>query len=285
MGADGQGRRTARGCGPRVGSRLGLTLELLGAGREAEVFAWEEGRVLRLARDADGVDDVEREALALTVAHRAGVPVPAPYDQVTVRGRPGLVMGRVDGEDLLTELGRRPWSVWSIAKTLGRQHAELHAVEAPNALAPLRERLRRRLSSELVPDDIRGDALARLARLPDGDRLCHGDFHPGNLLRTENGYAVIDWTTSARGHPSADVARTLLLLGMGEVPPEAPAAVRWLARVGRPVLRLGYLRAYGRRLLLDKELVAGWKPICVAVRLAEGIEAERAALLALARAA
>ena len=52
-------------------------LERLGAGREAEVFAWGEGQALRLARNPDDGPSVEREALALAAAHRAGVPVPA----------------------------------------------------------------------------------------------------------------------------------------------------------------------------------------------------------------
>ncbi|WP_308495210.1 hypothetical protein [Micromonospora purpureochromogenes] len=29
--------------------------------------------------------------------------------------------------------------------------------------------------------------------LPDGDRLCHDDFHPGNVLLAVDWTAVIDW--------------------------------------------------------------------------------------------
>ena len=47
-------------------------LELLGAGREAEVFAWDDGRVLRLARDPFGSGMIEREVIALGAAHDAG---------------------------------------------------------------------------------------------------------------------------------------------------------------------------------------------------------------------
>jgi hypothetical protein len=45
-----------------------------------------------------------------------------------------------------------------------------------------------------------------------------------------------------------------------------------------------YLRAYGRELPLDRALVARWRPVCAAVRLAEDIEPERVELLAIARA-
>src|SRR3546814_7594415 len=61
-------------------------------------------------------------------------------------------------------------------------------------------------------------ALPILDALPDGDRLCHGDYHPGNVIETAGGPVVIDWPAVTRGHPDADYARTLLLLRLGEPP-------------------------------------------------------------------
>jgi aminoglycoside phosphotransferase (APT) family kinase protein len=258
-------------------------LTRLGSGREAEVFAWDEGRVLRLARDPARRARVEREALSLAAAHRAGAPVPVVHERVTIEGRPGVVMERLDGEDLLVRLGSRPWLVWSVGRTLGRLHARLHQVTAPEALPPLREELRWRLESELVPTDVRESALALLEQLPDGDRLCHGDLHPANLLPRRDGYAVIDWTNAARGDPAADVARTRLMLAGGDVPADAPLIVRRLAPVGRRLMLAPYLRAYRRERLLDLELVGRWEPVRAAARLAEGIDEERESLLAIAR--
>lgn len=258
-------------------------LTRLGAGREAEVFAWSGERVLRLARDPRRAPFVEREALALAAAHRAGAPVPAVYERVTVDGRPGVIMERVDGHDLLTRLGRRPWSVPAVGRVLGRVHARLHRVRAPREFLDLRREMRRRLESELVPGDVRRMALARLEHLPDGDRLCHGDFHPGNLLRGRHDHLAIDWTNGSAGDPAADVARTLLMLDVGEPPPEAPLLVRRLDRAGRGLLRRTYLRAYRRVRPLDPARVRAWTPVCAAVRLAEDIGQERPTLLTAAR--
>lgn len=260
-----------------------MQLERLGAGREAEVFAWDDGRVLRLARDPGRAGMIEREALALAAAHSAGARVPGVYERLTVDGRPGVVLDRIDGIDLLEWLGRRPWALRSVATTLGRQHAALHRVRAPEGLPVLREDLRHRLQSRLVPDDVRRLALERLARLPDGDRLLHGDFHPANLLRTGNGCVVIDWTNGTRGDPAADVARTVLLVGGGTVSAEAPEVVRRLAPFARRILVAGYLRAYKRDAPLDRDLVEGWRPVWAAARLSEDIGAEREFLLSQAR--
>ena len=38
--------------------------------------------------------------------------------------------------------------------------------------------------------------LAWLDTLPDGQRFCHGDYHPGNVILTKAGPIVIDWMTA-----------------------------------------------------------------------------------------
>jgi aminoglycoside phosphotransferase (APT) family kinase protein len=258
-------------------------LELLGAGREAEVFAWESGHVLRLARDPSDTGMIEREVIALRAAHAAGASVPAVYERVTLDGRPGVVLERVDGIDLLDWLAARPWAVRSVGRTLGAEHAALHRVEAPAGLPDLRDELRHRLGSPLVPDDVRARALERIGGLPDGDRLLHGDFHPANLLRTADGCVVIDWTNGMSGDPASDVARTILLMGGGKLADGTPFVVRVIAPVARRLLVNGYLRAYARDTPLDSGLVGRWLPVWAAARLAEDIEQEREFLLERAR--
>ena len=254
-------------------------LELLGGGREAEIFAWEDGRVLRLARDPSNEGMIEREVIALVAARQAGAHVPRVYERVAVDGRPGVVLDRVDGIDLLGSLAGRPWTVRAVGKLLGVEHAALHRVGAPAGLPDLQDELRHRLASRLVPNEVRTRALARLEGLPAGDRLLHGDFHPANLLRSTNGYVVIDWTNGMSGDPAADVARTILLMGGGKLADGTPVVVRVLAPMVRRALLAGYLGAYARELPLDRDRVDRWLPVWAAARLAEDIEAERAFLL------
>ena len=255
----------------------------LGGGREAEIFAFGAGRVLRLARDPQRASAVEREVTALAAARRAGAPVPAVYGLLSVEGRPGAVIERLDGEDMLIRLGRRPWSVWTIGRALGRAHARLHGVQAPGELPSLVDELRNRLMSELVPGDVRDSALAQLDQLPAGNGLCHCDFHPANLLPTRDGYAVIDWTGGSRGEPAADVAQTRLLIALGAVPADAPRAVRWLQARGRRLLLAAYMAGYRSARPLNGGEVERWSFVCAAARLADDIPAERHSLLAAVR--
>jgi Ser/Thr protein kinase RdoA (MazF antagonist) len=260
----------------------GVAGQRIGQGREAEIIEWQEGKVLRLMWSPERRPLLEREAVAMKATSAAGAPVPNVYDLREVAGRPGLVMERIDGPDLLSFVGRRPWKVFWTARVSGELHAQLHGPRAPHELPPLRGLLVEQLSSsEAVPDDLRSFALAELSRLPDGDRICHGDFYPGNVLLGPAGPLVVDWTGAARGDHMADVARALLLLRVGELPPETPLRLRLLARAGRVLLRRGYVRAYARHRPLDLPRIERWEPVLLAGRLAEGIEAERPVLLSL----
>ena len=261
-------------------------LQKLAEGREAEIFAWDDGTVLRLLRSPDGRRQLEWEAAAMRAAADAGVRVPAVRELTSVDGRPGLVMERIDGVDMLTLVGKRPWLVFSVGAQSGRIHAVLHEVRAPESLIPLRERLRGRIEQAgPLPADLARFALELLDGLPDGDRICHGDLHPGNIMRTKGEPVLIDWTAVTRGDPAADFARTNMMIRLGDVPPGAPLVIRYGAIVARGLMRTSYVRAYRRARPLDAALAARWEVPVMAARLAEGIESENPKLLRLLEAA
>jgi aminoglycoside phosphotransferase (APT) family kinase protein len=255
-------------------------MRLVGEGREAEIFEWDDGKVLRLLRDPTETVAAQRFAVGLAAAWGSGAPAPRPYEEVGLDGRPGLVMERAAGRSMLTLLGRVPvavvWSGW----TLGRIHARIHEVHAPPELPETRSDLRERIgrAPDALPPKLAARALGVLEDLPGGDRLCHGDYHPGNVLMSRGKRAVIDWTLASRGDPDADVARTLMTLRIGEPPPDVNVVIRVGATFARPLLVGGYLLAYRRRRRFDRKAVDRWMVVQAAARFAEGIESEYPAL-------
>ena len=256
-------------------------LRKIAEGREAQIYAWEDGAVLRLLRNPDGQRQIEWERTAMEAARAAGVSVPAVLGVTEALGRPGLIMERAEGVDLLTQVGQRPWAIFRVGPLAGELHAALHAVAAPENLPPLKHVLRGRIErSGRVPEHLIPPALSALDSLPEGDRLCHGDFHPGNIIA--NGRPVIiDWTNVTRGDPDADVARTNLMHRMGSLPPGTPLTLRVGALFGRNLMRVLYLRAYRRIRPVDMKAVGRWEVPVAAARLGDGIAEERPALLKL----
>jgi aminoglycoside phosphotransferase (APT) family kinase protein len=259
-------------------------LESVGAGRQAEIFAWPAGGVLKLFRRPEDRASAQKEAAVMYALEATEIPMPRILGTVSIEQRPGIIMERLDGPDQLTLLGRKPWSIWTASTNLARLHARLHATTAPEQLPSLRTTVRQEIArSDLVPSDCKQIAFDALDRLPDGAQVCHWDFHPGNVIETIEGPKVIDWTSARRGDALADVARTLLILRGGALPPEAPFLVRRLTAIGRAVLGWRYLNEYRRlRPFQDRELGL-WGLVNAASRLSYGIASEREQLLALVR--
>jgi aminoglycoside phosphotransferase (APT) family kinase protein len=270
------------GCSAVAGTESSASRPRLGEGREAEILEWDDGRVLRLLRDPSARDRLDREAVAVRAAEQAGIPVPSAFDTIVVDGRPGLVMERVDGADLMTALSRRPWRIIGAARQLGRLQARLHDAVAPAALPDLRETLRERVdTAPHLPPRLRAHVLALLAELPDGDRICHMDLHPGNVIFGERGPVVIDWANATRGDPVGDLARTILILRCAAVPGDMSSLLRAVDRVGRSMFRRVWVRGYRETRAPDVAVVDRWETVCAAARLCEGIDEEVPALLAL----
>lgn len=164
---------------------------LIGRGRAADVYAIAPGRVLRRYRQSF---DVQHEAAIMLHLDQAGFPVPKVYDA----DGSDLVMERLDGRDMLTDLGRRPWLARRYARLLADMHNRLHHVEGP---AGWRQ------------------------PLGPGDRVLHLDLHPGNVMLTSRGPVVIDWSNVAVGPAGADVAMAYLIMACSEVD-DLPLLVR-----------------------------------------------------------
>ncbi len=254
----------------------------LAAGRTAEVYAWGEDQVLKLYRPGFAPSEVEQEAWIGAAVAAAGVHVPAVGEVLTVTGRCGIVFGRVDGIPMLQQLLQRPWTYASLAQCLGHLHAHMHLVACPQ-LPSRHSYLQRSIehAAELSPA-LRQAVLARLSLLADGDSICHGDYHPDNVLMARSGPVVIDWMTAGHGNPDADVARTVLLLRMGE-PPAARAVQRSLLAFARRLFLNSYLHSYRCVRPCPQNAIDDWLPVIAAARLREGIVGERKRLLAMAQ--
>jgi aminoglycoside phosphotransferase (APT) family kinase protein len=162
---------------------------LLGTGRSADVFALGSDRVLRRYRFPI---DATVEAGLMRYLAAQGYPVPEVYD---AEGR-DLVMERLDGPDMLTDLGRRPWLIARHARTLADLHNRLHRISGPPGW----------------PAAVGRDGTA----LATGTAVVHLDLHPANVMLTKRGPVVIDWVGARIGAPGADVAIAYLIMATAD---------------------------------------------------------------------
>lgn len=250
-------------------------------GRDAEIFALDDGRVLRLLREPATQEMADREAAAMTAVRSVIPNVPAVVRTVRVAGRPGIVMDFIEGIDLMKRLGTHPWSLFSVAHITGEVHARINSVAAPVSLPRTRDYLRRRIESiDQVSGKLTAAVLFELENLPDGDALCHGDFQVGNIIVLGNREpVVIDWANATCGDADADFARTSVMMVAGALPPGTPWLIRYGSGAGRGAFGQAYRRAYQSLRRPEVTTLRRWELVRAFDRLADNIREERSSLL------
>jgi Ser/Thr protein kinase RdoA (MazF antagonist) len=254
-----------------------LTSPPIAEGRTAEIYLWDEGHVLKLYRNWCPSDWVEYEATVASAIHAAGIPSPATGEILEVNGRRGLIYERLEGISMLQDMNARPWRLIEHARSLADLQVQINQ-KTIRGLPSYKDRLRYDIGkTSQLSLDLREKAFAALDILPVGENVCHGDFHPGNVILTDTGPVVIDWMTVCSGSPWTDVARTSLVLSIG--PKGAEKMVSPIIRMAITLYRWVYLHHYHALAPDTKKETKHWIPVVAAARLNENISPERDALI------
>jgi Phosphotransferase enzyme family len=194
--------------------------EKIGEGAYADVYAWAPGQVVKLFKAGFPRRHSWWEARMSRAVFAAGAPAPEVLEEVTLEGRFGIVLQRLDGPILL-QLSRSgamtPEQTGAILATLA---ISVHKTAPPPDVLSLRDTMAgsSRLSSGILPKHIATGILTLIERLTPGDGLCHGDLHPGNVIMTADGPRLIDWGGATRAAAGLDLACCHVLLS--ELTPE-----------------------------------------------------------------
>ena len=236
---------------------------LLAAGNVAEVFEW-GSRALKLYRSPAAKPVAFREAAIHAAVEALGLPVPAVWGVQQIGGRWGIVFDRVSHASFAEGIRDEPASVPAYLEILARLQTSIHAHPGCQ-FGSLKARLATNIAGTELLDEARRQALLRgLAEMSDGDRLCHGDFHPINVLGETAQPVSIDWPDARQGDPAADACRSYLLMKLHAENLAGP-----------------YLDAYCGVSGLPRQAILGWLPYVAAARLAEDVANEAYALLQL----
>jgi aminoglycoside phosphotransferase (APT) family kinase protein len=238
---------------------------LLAAGQRAEVFEW-GSPVAKLYRLAGAKHTAFREAAIHTAVEASGLPVPTVWSVQQIGGRWGIVFDRVSGASFAEQMRDDMAHVPQYLQILAGLHAHIHAHPA-NQFGSLKSWMATSISQAKLLDKPRKQILLNgLTEMSDGDRLCHGDFHPMNVLGEASHPIVIDWPNACRGDPAGDVCRSYLILKLHADEVAGP-----------------YLDAYCGVTRVPRHTILDWLPYVAAARLVEDVPGEQRRLLELVR--
>lgn len=253
--------------------------ELIAEGRTAEVFAVNAERILKLFYNWCPHQWIEKEAAVAKIISSFSLPSPKFICTYDYKERQGIIYERVNGPTMLKLVNQKPWLVISFARLFAELHTEIHKQEV-NSLPSQRESLMRVIEQiDDLPCDLKSRVLDLLHTLPDGNTLCHFDFHPDQVILTDDGPVAIDWMTAQQGNSLSDVARTCIILKFGQSP-----YAGWVMRILINLWRGLFYQVYLSRYLslhpgVTKKAIFDWMVPVAAGRLNENIPGERKLLL------
>jgi uncharacterized protein (TIGR02172 family) len=188
-------------------------LKMLAQGGQAEIYEIEGNKVLRVLRDTSNEKNLKNEIEIMKALKHKGITVPEVYGFIMIGDRPASIVERIYGDTMLKYIQKNPLKMKSYARILAKLHTELLSMREDVQLSHSRQRANYliKLSSGLNNSQ-KEFAYTVLEELSEGDSICHGDFHPGNILMQNNLYYLIDWAGAYKGPAIADIAHTYLLM-------------------------------------------------------------------------
>jgi Ser/Thr protein kinase RdoA (MazF antagonist) len=253
--------------------------EKIGEGFFAEVHAWAPGQAVKLSKPGVPRRVSRHEARMTRAVFAAGGPAPEVLDEVTLDGRYGIVLPRLDGPTLLQHYRSGAMTFAQAGAILAALCISVHKTPPPPDVLSLRDWMdgTLRLSGGALPSHVATGVPALIERLSPGDGLCHGDLHPGNVIMTTEGPKLIDWGSAVRAPAAFELARCHISLSEiapeGSDNPERPRAVN-------AALQSEYARLAGMSPAALTAAIEPYLPIaCVSILPGVAVPAQRERLI------
>lgn len=251
----------------------------VGIGRTAEVFRDGDGSAIKLFYNWMPATEAAHEAAILQKISQACKSAPKFYELCHAEGRSGLRFEFIDGKMAGELMMKNPLQAIDYSRSIAALHRELHSAEAPG-LRSGEEIFSAGLRSYQEIDGDTRNRLLDFVHAQQKNSLCHGDFHPENILIDANGQMrVIDWVNSYAGNPLSDVARTYYLMRCGRSPNKRTLLESVLEAVAKPLIANAYLKAYFGKTEFPKKDFRLWLLIVMINRLVKERIAEEAPYL------
>ena len=180
---------------------------IIGKGSQATVYANGEFAI-KLYREDYPKRNVFSEAYIMANLEEVNFPSPKVYEVISVNGQYGLRMDQVKGKLMSEDLNNPVKTQETMDDIIALQYRLQKYEDANWDWAP---NIKVRMSNDLKLNDRLSPAtqkklLKKLESLPEGNDLCHCDFHTDNVFVDGENYIIIDLLQISKGDFTADAA-------------------------------------------------------------------------------
>lgn len=237
-----------------------MDLGIVIAQRDTKTVYKKDNETIKLFVEGYSKPNILNEALNLARVEEVDINIPKLKEVKMIENRWALVIEHVEGKSLETLMNENPEKKDEYMNLFVDVQLNILSHEAPAMLNKIKEKMKRKIASTDLNDDIKFELNTRLESMPTHSKLCHGDFNPSNVIITENGEAyIIDWAHVTAGNAGADAARTFLLFSLNGKTEEAEK----------------YLELFSEKSGIEKRIIQKWIPIVASSQLSKNRDGER----------
>jgi aminoglycoside phosphotransferase (APT) family kinase protein len=231
-----------------------LDLEIIGEGATTKIYR-DGDKAIKLYVNAPP-NEAENEAWLQSYAVKMGLPVPSVYgvrkidDSLTA-----LDMDYISGKPLMHEK-MNPSERQKVIQTMVKLQCSVHSVNA-DGLPKQSDKIKWKIErNNYIDKAVKDNLLSLLNNLnAQSNNLCHGDFHPLNIMFDGKKHWIIDWVDASAGSPLADACRTYLIFK------------QFLIRLSGV-----YLRCFCKESGAAQNDILSWLPVIAAARMSENMD-------------
>ena len=191
---------------------------LVAKGNTAEIYLY-DNKIVKLFKDYLPDTESMNEAKKQKYAYSCGLPVPNVFEVTKIQNRQAIIMEYVKGDSIGDLLLNNLNEAERYINICVNEQKKIHSIcMNTDEIESMRVRLERQIKSvHKLDEKQKGNILNKLHSIKFEPRLCHGDFHPFNLILSKKNVNIIDWVDASSGDIRADVFRTYLLYAQSHI--------------------------------------------------------------------
>lgn len=235
-------------------------MELIAQRKNKEIYV-DNDKVIKLFVEDHSQSDILNEALNQSrVDEYSNLNVPKLVEVRKLENRWAIISERVEGKTISQMMKEQPEKTDEYLNLFVDVQLTILSNEVP-LLNRIKEKFTRKLENATnIDENTKYELLQRLQGMKNHNKLCHGDYHPSNVIVKEDGTVyVIDWAHVTQGNASADAARTFLLFSIDK----------------NEELAEKYLNLFANKSGIEKSHIQRWIPIVAATQMTKNIPEEQ----------
>lgn len=202
--------------------------------------------------------DILNEALNQARVEETGLNIPKIKSVTVLDGKQAIISDYIRGKTLSRLMLEYPEKTDEYIKTLVDVQLHMHEKNCP-MLGRLKDKMSEKLKYANLDSQTLQKFHAQLDEIPESNNLCHGDFSPSNVVISDNGAYILDWSHAARGNRVFDAAASYLLLYLHHTTDDAET----------------YLKMFCEKSGIRADYIKNLLPVTAAAQISKSNEKER----------